>query len=110
MKLELQPSEIVIDTWTLYYTAPNGKSIAGKLTVTNQRLVFLPQQDADSFALSIYNKKGLFSLDKSDIKNVEAKKSLLSKKVLITMSDDSMHTFNYGIMNVDKIVSAIKNN
>ncbi|MFT3827066.1 MAG: hypothetical protein QM731_24285 [Chitinophagaceae bacterium] len=110
MNLDLQPSEIAIDTWTLYYIAPNGNSIAGKLTVTNRRLMFVPQHENNSLALSIYNRKGLISLEKSGIKNIETKKSLLSKKVLVTMADNSTHTFNYGMMNIEKLVSAIQSN
>ena len=110
MKIELQPAEATIDTWSIYYISPNGKSAAGKLTVTNQRLLFLPQHDDDSFSLSLYNRKGLLVFEKSGIRGVTAQKSFLSKKVLITMSDDSTHTFNYGVMNIDKLVAAIQSN
>lgn len=109
MKLDLQTAERIIDTWTIYYIPPNGSSIAGKLTVTNQRLLFLPQHEDNSLSLSIYNRKGLLTFSKSDIQQVNAQKSLLSKKVLVTMSDNSTHTFNYGVMNIDKLVSAIQN-
>ncbi|SDE23385.1 hypothetical protein [Niabella drilacis] len=109
MSLELQPAETAIDTWAINYIGPNGKAATGKLTVTNQRLLFLPQHGADSLSLSVYNRKGLLELDKSDIKNVAPQKSFLSKKVLVTMSDNSVHTFNYGVMNIDKLVAAIQN-
>lgn len=109
MKLDLQTAENIIDTWTIYYIPPNGSSIAGKLTVTNQRLLFLPQHEDNSLSLSIYNRKGLLTFNKSDIQQVNAQKSLLSKKVLVTMSDSSTHTFNYGVMNIDKLVAAIQN-
>ncbi|MFT3980425.1 MAG: hypothetical protein QM687_08150 [Ferruginibacter sp.] len=110
MTFELQASETIIDTWTLYYIAPGGKSTAGKLTVTNQRLLFLPQHEDDSFSLSLYNKKGMLAFDKSAIKNIGIKKSLLSKKVLVTMQDNSIHSFNYGIMNIDKLLAAVQSN
>ncbi|WP_300597683.1 hypothetical protein [Niabella sp.] len=110
MKLELQPNETTIDTWAINYVGPNSKTATGKLTITNQRLLFLPQHGADSLSLSVYNRQGLIVLDKSCIRNVAAQKSFLSKKVLITMSDDSVHTFNYGVMNIDKLVAAIQNN
>lgn len=110
MKLELQPTESTIDTWSIYYIPPNGKSIAGKLTVTNQRLLFLPQHDDNSLSLSVYNRNGLITFNKSGIKSVAPQKSLFSKKVLVTMADDSIHTFNYGMMNIDKLVAAIQKN
>jgi len=110
MKLELAPNETTIDTWAINYIAPDSKTSMGKLTITNQRLVFLPQHDPGSFSLSVYNRNGLLVLEKSDIKNVTAQKSLLAKKVVVTMSDDSVHVFNYGIMNIDKILAAVQAN
>lgn len=108
MKLELSPDETRIDTWTIHYTGPDNRSDSGKLTVTNRRLLFLPQHDAGSLSLSVFNKNGLIILEKSMIKNVTSQKSLLSKKVVITMYDGSVHVFNYGILNVEKIVSAVE--
>ncbi|MBN8865083.1 MAG: hypothetical protein J0H92_17040 [Sphingobacteriales bacterium] len=110
MKVELAPNETTIDTWALNYTAPDSKTSMGKLTVTNKRLVFLPQHDAGSFSLSVYNKNGAIILEKSAIKDITAQKSLLSKKVVITMSDGSVHAFNYGIMNIDRILAAVQAN
>lgn len=110
MKVELAPNETTIDTWSINYIAPDSKTSTGKLTITNQRLVFLPQHDAGSFSLSIYNKNGLIVLEKSAIKDITAQKSLLSKKVVITMSDGSVHAFNYGIMNIDRILAAVQAN
>ncbi len=42
MKLDLTPNETAIDTWSINYLSPDGKTHAGKLTITNQRLLFLP--------------------------------------------------------------------
>ncbi|MGJ7031116.1 hypothetical protein [Niabella hirudinis] len=109
MKIELQPTETAIDTWSINYVGPDSRIATGKLTVTNQRLLFLPQNAADSLSLSVYNRKGLIVLDKSDMKAIVPQKSFLSKKVLITMADDSLHTFNYGVMNIDKLLAAIQN-
>lgn len=109
MKIELQPAETILDTWALYYLPPSGKSVAGKLTVTNQRLLFLPQHDDHSLSLSVYNREGLLTLNKPDIRQVATQKSFLLKKVLVTMQDNSLHTFNYGVMNIDKLVAAIQN-
>jgi len=110
MKLNLEPNETAIDTWAINYIAPDSKTSVGKLTITNQRLLFLPQHEAGSFSLSVYNRNGLIVLDKSAIKNVAAQKSLLSKKVVVTMSDGSVHVFNYGIMNIDRILAAVQAN
>lgn len=110
MKLSLEPNETAIDTWAINYIAPDSKASMGKLTVTNRRLLFLPQHEADSLSLSVYNKNGLIVLDKSAIKSVAAQKSFLAKKVVVTMSDGSVHVFNYGIMNIDRILAAVQAN
>lgn len=110
MKVELAPNETTIDTWAINYISPDSKTSAGKLTVTNQRLLFLPQHNAGSFSLSIYNRDGLIVLEKSAIKDITAQKSLLSKKVVITMTDGSVHAFNYGIMNIERILAAVQAN
>ena len=110
MKIELQPSETIIDTWSINYISPVGEKAIGKLNVTNQRLVFLPQHDAAYLSLSIYNKNGLINLNRTEIKNVNVQKSFFSKKVLVTMADSSTHVFDYGVMNIDKLVAAIQSN
>lgn len=111
MKIEMQPGETTIDTWSIYYyLAPAGKVAGGKLTITNQRLLFLPQQGAGSLSLSIYNKKGLIILSKAEIKEVNVQKAFFSKKVLVTMTDNSTHVFDYSVMNIDKLAAAIQGN
>ncbi|MEO5946399.1 MAG: hypothetical protein ABIP79_06245 [Chitinophagaceae bacterium] len=39
MKIEMQPNETKIDTWTILYIPPNGGRYNGKLTITNKRLI-----------------------------------------------------------------------
>lgn len=110
MKTEMQPGETAIDTWSINYVSPSGESGIGKLSVTNQRLLFLPQHDKTSLSLSIYNKNGLIILNKTEIKKVDAQKTFFSKKVLVTMADNSTHVFDYGVMNIDKLVAAVQSN
>lgn len=106
----MQPGEITTDTWSINYISPSDEKAIGKLTVTNQRLVFLPQHDINSFSLSIYNKNGLIILNKAEIKNVDVQKSFFSKKVRVTMADNSTHVFDYGVMNIDKLATAVQSN
>lgn len=40
MKIEMQPNEKIIDTWTILYETPKGDRYNGKLTVTNHRLLY----------------------------------------------------------------------
>ena len=51
---------------------------------------------------------GNLQIDKSDITNVDVQKSFFSKKAILTLSDGSTHTFDYGALNIDKCVAAIQ--
>ena len=108
--MELQPGETPIDTWTLLYTPPGGGgNYNGKLTITNQRLVYDAKWDATVLGiLGNRSASGHLVIDKSEIANLEVQKKLLSKKAILTLSDGSVHTFNYGAMNIDKVVAAIE--
>src|SRR5687767_12492696 len=114
MKIELQPGESKIDTWTIPYIPPNGGKYNGKLTITNKRLLYDAKFDVSakgllSEALFIkWGSEGFLEINKSDIKDVQVEKSFLAKKAIVTLSDESKHTFNYGALNVDKVAEAIK--
>ncbi len=111
--IALQPGENLIDTWTIFYTPPGGKKFNGKLTVTNKRLIYRTLYDAAYNPASYHvtfdkeDKDAIYSINKTDIASVDVQKSFLSKKVIITLSDGSKHEFNYGVMNIDKLVAAI---
>lgn len=114
MKITLQPGEVEIDTWTLLYVPPNGGKYNGKLTVTNRRLLYDAKFDVSmkgmlSEMLTVkWGSEGYLEIDKSSIQSVEVQKKLLSKKCILTLSDGSQHTFDYGAMNIDKTVAAIE--
>jgi len=114
MKIELAPGESEIDTWTILYIPPGGGKYNGKLTVTNRRLLYDAKYDVSakgllSEALFIkWGSEGYLAIDKADIKDVQTEKSFLSKKVILTLSDGSKHTFNYGALGIDAVVAAIQ--
>lgn len=114
MELSLQPGENKIDTWTLFYIPEQGGKYNGKLTVTNRRLLYDALLDASlkgvlSEALFIkWGKLGYLEIDKSEIRNLDVVKKFLSKSCMLTLSDGSRHTFDYGAMNIDKVVAAIQ--
>ncbi len=107
-------SEAKIDTWTILYTPPNRGKYNGKLTITNKRLLYDAKFDVSakgllSEALFIkWGSEGYLEIDKADIKEVQ--KSFLAKKAIVTLTEDSKHTFIYGELNVDKGAWAIKSN
>ena len=113
MKVELQPNETMIDTWTLLYIPPGGGKYNGKLTITNKRLLYDAKYDVSakgllSEAMFIkWGSEGYLEINKADITAIQVEKSFLSKKAILTLQDGSKHTFNYGALNIDKVVAAI---
>ncbi len=116
MKIELQPNENKIDTWTILYIPPGGGKYNGKLTVTNKRLLYDAKYDVSakgllSEALFIkWGSEGYLEIHKADVKDVRVEKAFLSKKAIVTLTDGSEHIFNYGALNVDKVADAIRSN
>ena len=114
MNISLQPGETKIDTWTILYVPPNGGKYNGKLTVTNQRLLYDAKFDVSAKGLLeelIYVKwgsEGYLEINKNDIENTEVTKSFLSKRCIVTLKDGSKHIFDYGAMNIDKCAAAIQ--
>ena len=115
MKIELQTDEAKIDTWTIMYHPPGGGRYNGKLTVTNKRLLYDAQFDVSakgllSEAMFIkWGSEGFLEINREHIINVATEKSFLTKKVILTLTDGSKHIFNYGAMNIDKLLAAIQN-
>ncbi|MBS1496856.1 MAG: hypothetical protein JSU03_08235 [Bacteroidetes bacterium] len=113
-KITLLPGETIIDTWTLFYTPPEGKKFNGSLTVTEKRLVYRTLYDASYNPASFHvtfakeDKDIIYSISKADITNVDVQKSFLAKKVILTLADGTKHEFNRGAMSVDNLVDAIK--
>ena len=109
MNITLQPDEVVIDTWTLFYVPPTGSKFNGKLTVTNQRLLYDAKFDASLIGVLGHRAaEGGLEINKGDIQGVEVKKSFFSKKAIVTLTDGSQHVFDYGAMNIDKCAEAIQ--
>lgn len=114
MEIELLPDENKIDTWTILYAPPGGGKFNGKLTVTNKRLLYDAKYDVSAKGLlsealfAKWGSEGYLEISKADITDVQAEKSFLAKKAIVTLNDGSKHVFNYGMLNIDKVVEAIK--
>jgi hypothetical protein len=88
--------------------------LAGKLIVSDQRLNYEAKFDASitgqlAYGLAVHGSgddEGFFIIDKSDIVDIAVEKKMLSKRVLVTLSD--AHTFDYGALSVDKVAEAIR--
>ncbi|HUR65325.1 MAG TPA: hypothetical protein VMZ03_03160 [Chitinophagaceae bacterium] len=110
----LWPGEQIIDTWTLLYIPPGGGKYNGKLTVTDKRLLYDAKYDVSakgllSEALFIkWGSEGYLEIEKAAITDIQVEKSFLAKKAILTLADGSKHIFNYGALNIDKLVAAIR--
>ncbi|MEO6306071.1 MAG: GRAM domain-containing protein [Bacteroidia bacterium] len=113
MKMDMLPDEKVIDTWTILYETPKGGKYNGKLTVTNSRLLYDAKFDVSVKGLieeSLFVKWGsedFVVIPKERIKEVQVEKNFFSKKVILTLDNDSKHTFNYGMLSIDVVADAI---
>ncbi len=115
MNIELQPLENIIDTWTVIFLPNSSVKYNGKLTVTNQRLVYdmlynisSITEVIDSSYIAAAGENAQLEIPKSDIANVEVEKSFFQKKVTVTVKDGTQFVFSYGMMNIDPIAAAIK--
>ena len=114
MKFELLPGEEAIDTWTLIYTPPAGGTYNGKLLVTNKRLLYDAKFDVSVKGILEENlfvktgSEGYVVIPKERIKSIEPQKSFFAKKAVITLDDGKQHIFNYGMLNIDPVIEAMK--
>ena len=115
MALDLNAGEKVLGKLTIFYIPPGGRGkYNGKLTVTDQRLLYDAKYDFSVLGLhepgiyGIVDTEGGLQINKNDIATVDVEKRLLSKKAILTLSDGSKHTFDYGALPIDKCVAAIQ--
>lgn len=114
MKIEMQPNESLINTWTVLFQ-PGSNKFNGKLNVTNQRLIYEIQYDVSSLSKIYDNSRmitrgdiGTVEINKADIADVTVEKSFFAKKVHVKTNDGNIYTFNYGMLNIDPVVEAIR--
>ena len=114
-KIPLQPGETKIDTWTVLYNPPKGGKFNGKLMITNQRLLYDAQFDVSVGGMldeTLFVKWGseapVLIIPKARIAKVDVQKSMFAKKVLVTLDDGQVHTWNYGMLNIDPVAAAIQ--
>src|ERR1043165_5570874 len=104
--MNLAASEKIINTWKISYETQEGEKYEGRLIVTSARLLYdagSAPPSRDSGNQDLFTKWGsdeFFMIPKERIAKVEISRSLLSKKVIVTLDNESRHTFNYGILDV----------
>jgi len=109
MAHDLRLGEQAIDNWTLFYHPPGGGKYNGKLTVTNQRLLYDAKLEASLIGvLTNHVVAGQLAIEKDTITDIEVQRKLFSKKATVTLTDGSRHIFDYGALNIDKCVAAME--
>ena len=113
---ELQPGEEIIDTWPLIYSPPGGGVFDGRCTVTNRRIVYASELDITvkeilaEFIDPNKGNRGYLVIPKTRIMEIEAKRSYLEKRVILTLDNGQRHEFSYGALNIDRLVEAMEKN
>jgi hypothetical protein len=112
-QFEMLPDEKEIGHWTLNYIPASGGRFTGPLTVTNQRLLFDAQFNTSAPGalreLMVFKGTwGYIAIPKSRIAKVDVSSSLLKKKVVVTLDNGETHTFDYGMLSVEKLAEAVK--
>ena len=113
MAIELEHGEAELGDWTLNYIPPSGGRYTGKLIVSDRRLLFDAKFDTSLTGtlkelLIVSGSHGYLSIPKGSIRSVDVKKSMMKKKVIVTLHDGTEHTFDYGMLSVDKVAAAIQ--
>lgn len=117
------------ETWTINFEPPTGGRLTGKLTVDDRELRFVALYNSGNEVIikSISNdlaslaglEGDVFSVSddadgihlvicKEEIVKVEAKNSLLAKRVVVSTAGGEACVFNYGMLSVGKLIQAIE--
>ena len=101
LPIGLLPGEKVIDSWVLSYRPPGGEKGQGLCTVTNLRIF------CDTKSWPDTESEGCLVIPKSSISKIDVVRTQLEKRVILTLENGQQHEFNYGTLNIDRIVEAM---
>ena len=124
IKFELEPGEEKVGKWTIHYLPPSGGKFAGKLLVTDRRILFeaLNSKQDLSLATAIdacriggvvsdrfsnyWNGKGL-RIPRADVRSVAKRQGGVTKQVIVKLADGQEFAFDNGFLSVDKLVATL---
>jgi hypothetical protein len=110
----MQTIEKVIDSWSVFYQGPQGDKYGGKLTVTNLHLLYDLNCNSTiggkikNPLLVHWGSESYLVIPKNKIAHIRTQKTLFAKKILLTLTDGSVHIFNYRKLNTHRIIRAIQ--
>ncbi len=114
--------------WTINFLPEEGGRITGKLALTDSDLVYRGLYDSSNsqvikgiglslgtFAVSgghasYFHDTGTdfgFTLPRADVAGAVLRKKGLMKQAIVTMKDDSVFVFDYGMLNPKKLIAQI---
>lgn len=110
--IDLLPGELELGTWTLNYLPPGGGRYTGPLLVTDRRLLFKADFDTSPGGalkeLVIFkDTRGVLAIPRERVLGVEKKSGFFRKRVVVTLVGGEEHTFDRGLLSVDKLAAAI---
>ena len=124
-KFDLEPGEQELGHWTIHYLPPTGGKYAGKLVVTDRRVLYEPLK-AGVFGRQDFSAKGVagtltvrtlvgqnywdgesLRIPRPEVRSVEKRRTRGMKQVVVTLADGQEFVFDNGLMSVDKLVALL---
>ncbi len=99
--------------WTTNFIPHGGGRYTGQLIVTNQRVVFHAHFDtslkgvAEELFLIRSEKENFISIPRENIAKIDAKISLLNKRVILNTDNGNKYIIDNGMLPVQKILQAL---
>lgn len=94
MQIDILTWEEIIDSWQLFYAAPDGMRSNGRCTVTRKNIYY-------------NNPTGEVRIAKCLIRQIEVKRTLFRKRIVITTYNGEQHTFRCNGIKAGRVVEAI---
>lgn len=111
------PGEAELDRWSVNYSAPGQRLIAGKIIATNRRVMFDPQTYAGGaisallslFGRTEFKRRHSLIVDKTQILYAGIESGILGKRLVLQLADGRRVEFDRGvIMGVDDLLTAVQ--
>jgi hypothetical protein len=125
IKFELEPGEQKVGKWTIHCLSPAGGKFAGKLLVTDRRILFEPLNPKQDLSLAAaidalpvdgvvsagngrtYWEGGGLRIPRVDVRSIAQRRTGTMKQVVLTLVDGQEVVFDNGFLSVDKLVTAL---
>ena len=108
LPVDLLAEEKILDTWVLWYTSPAGDRYSGKCTITNKRIFYdRATLEKDPQETTEDSEGEYLVITKEQISHIETRNTQLEKRIKLILDDGQEHEFNYGTLNIDRIVEAM---